>query len=591
MAGSHPKRTAFGLIKPYFAENRGTILWGILCLITVDVLQLCIPRVIKWAVDDLTAFAIQGLGRYALMIAGIALLMGIFRYIWRRCLIGTSRRIEEGLRNQLFTHVQSLSASYFNRTRTGDLMAHATNDLNHVRMATGMGMVALTDAVVLGTAAVAFMAYINLYLTALVMIPMPLIVFGTRFFSRRMHRRYQQVQAGFSNLTEAAREGFAGIRIIKAYNRQAHTASRFSSLSQDYVARNMGLVRVTGSFFPMMMLLANLSQAIVLYVGGRQTITAAITPGDFVAFISYLALLTWPMMAMGWVTNLIQRGKASLERILRILETRPEIVQAPQADPVPTVQGSVVFDGVHFSYAAPDDRQTAEQALVGIDLAMAPGQTLGIVGPPGGGKTTLVSLIPRIFDVNRGAVRIEGLNIRNIRLDDLRRAVAVMPQEPFLFSGTIRENITLDRPASDADRLTEAVAMAALDQTVAGFADGYDTVVGERGVVLSGGQKQRIALARALLSPAPILILDDPISQVDVETAETIIANLCKEAGQRTVIIVSHRLAAVRHADRIVTLEKGRVTESGTHDQLVAAGGYYAVTFRLQRIEEAIGAS
>ena len=326
---------ALELIKPYFIENRTVIFLGFACLILVDFLQLTIPRIIKWAIDDLTSFTAtpSSLAVYTGYILVIGLMIGFFRYLWRRFLLGTSRRVEEGLRNRLFTHTQVLSASYYDKTRTGDLMAHATNDIQQVRMATGMGLVAINDAVVLGAAAIGFMAWINLRLTIFVLIPMPFIVLGTRFFSKKMHLRYREVQGSFSDLTEGVRERFAGIRIIKAYNSEHDEALRLEKISQQYVNENLKLVRITGAFFPMMMLFSNLSLAIVLYLGGRQTIMQEITPGDFVAFISYLGLLTWPMMALGWVTNLIQRGKASLERIDKILQTVPEISDIPTAQP------------------------------------------------------------------------------------------------------------------------------------------------------------------------------------------------------------------------------------------------------------------
>lgn len=371
------------LIKPYFIENRAKIIAGLLSLIVVDVLQLIIPRIFKWVVDDLTAFRIDTarLLSYALLMVGIAVLVGIFRYIWRRCLLGTSRRVEEGLRNTLFNHLQTLSASYFDDVKTGDLMAHATNDIQQIRMATGMGMVAINDAIVLGLAAIGFMAYINIKLTAFVLIPMPLIVVSTRFFSKRMHRGYQAVQAAFSELTEVIRERFVGVRIIKAHHRRAEESRRVETVSREYIHQNISLVKIIGTFFPMMLLFTNLSLAIVLYLGGRQTILQTITPGDFVAFISYLGLLTWPMMALGWVTNLIQRGRASLDRINKILQTVPAIRDGHDARDLESAEGHIVFENVFFSYAS-NGNSAGAAALSNINLSIGPGQVLGIVGPP-----------------------------------------------------------------------------------------------------------------------------------------------------------------------------------------------------------------
>jgi len=580
------------LIKPYFVENRTKILVGLLSLIIVDVLQLIIPRIIKWAVDDLTTFEIDAwrLLSYALYMVGIALIIGVFRYIWRRCLLGTSRRVEEGMRNTLFNHLQYLSPAYFDDVKTGDLMAHATNDIQQIRMATGMGMVALNDAIVLGLAAIGFMAYINVKLTVLVLIPMPLIVISTRFFSKKMHRRYQAVQAAFSELTEVIRERFVGIRIIKAHHRKTEEALRVETVSRDYINENLRLVKIIGSFFPMMLFFSNLSLAIVLYFGGRQTILQTITPGDFVAFISYLGLLTWPMMALGWVTNLIQRGRASLDRINKILKTVPDIRDRQDARDLAEVDGKIGFENVCFTYAATEN-EGGVATLSDINLSIKPGQVLGIVGPPGGGKTTLINLIPRLYDNQQGKILLDGNDIRTLKISDLRSHIAFIPQEPFLFAGTIRDNITFGNWDITDGRLEKAVNAAALSETINGFPDGYETVVGEKGIILSGGQKQRIALARCLLKDAGILILDDPISQVDLETGTAIINTIRDMAGPKTIVIVSHRLSAVSFADCIITLDQGRIVESGTHRQLMESDKYYAKTFRLQQIEEELDAA
>ncbi|MGD9043136.1 MAG: ABC transporter ATP-binding protein [Desulfobacterales bacterium] len=582
---------SIALIKPYLKENRRKIGIGLLSLIIVDMLQLFIPRIIKWTVDGLTALQIdlRQLLIYAIYMAVIAVLIGIFRYVWRRCLLGTSRRVEEGLRNRLFTHIQTLSASYFDRTQTGDLMAHATNDIQQIRMATGMGMVALNDAIVLGAAAIGFMLYINVTLTLFVLIPMPLISISTRYFSKKMHHRYQAVQAAFSDLTEVVRERFAGIRIIKAHNRKEREAARVNAVSKAYIKENLGLVKIVGSFFPMMLLFTNLSLAIVLYLGGRQTIALTISPGDFVAFISYLGILTWPMMALGWVTNLIQRGRASLDRINQILQTPPEIKNPTDAVTLGQIQGRIIFEDVGFTYPHNGTQRTA--ALSEIHLEVAPGNVLGIVGPPGSGKTTLLSLIPRLYDVSRGGVFIDGKDVRSLRIDDLRSNIAYMPQEPFLFAGTIRENLTFANPQIEDAQLKKVTQKAALYDTICSFPNGFETIVGEKGVILSGGQKQRIALARCLLQEGRVLVLDDPISQVDLQTGNAIIDMIKSMIGKKTIIIVSHRISAVSFADQIIALEKGRVIESGTHGELMDTHQYYGKTFQLQEIEEGVNAS
>lgn len=569
------------LIKPYFMRRRYLIFIGILCLMAVDTLQLFIPRIIKYAVDDLSAMQVDALrlGRYAAEIVCIAILMALLRFCWRRLLIGTARIVEEGLRNRLFDHIQRLSAPYFDRKKTGDLMAHATNDINNVRMAVGMGVVALTDGVFLGSAAIGFMAYIDVRLTALAMIPMPVIIIFTRIFGRKMHRLYTRVQSRFSDLTEVVRESFSGIRIVKAYNREPDEYRRLETISNQYITDNIKLVNITGSFFPLMVLFTNISLTIVIFFGGRFTITNNITPGDFVAFISYLGLLTWPMMAMGWVTNLIQRGVASLDRINAILETAPEIADREDARRLASISGRIDIEGLTFTYPT-----GTFPVLADLNLSIPAGTTLGIVGAQGCGKSTLLDLIIRRYDITDGHVRIDGHDIRSIRLSDLRFHIAHVPQEPYLFSGTIRENITFGMTV-DEEELIRVTRAAALYDTIMRFPGGFDTLVGERGIILSGGQKQRIMLARALLRDAKILLLDDPIGQVDTETASVIIDTIRSMAGKKTIIIASHRIPAVAFADRIIVLDDAGISESGSHQQLVARELYYARIDALQRLE------
>jgi len=577
---------AYDLILPYFKQRWKIIVTGLLSLMVVDLLQLIIPRVIKRVVDDLTLLGMDpaGLVHYAMLMMIMALFIGLFRLIWRHCLLGTARFIEKTLRDRLVHHLHTLSAGYFDTVQTGDLMAHATNDIQQVRMATGMGLVAFNDAVGLGAAAIGFMLYINVQLTLYVLIPMPLIAIGTRMLSKRMHLRYQKVQATFGDMTEIVRERCAGMRIIKAHNQERAAARAVEDFSKAYVTENMKLVGITSVFFPLMVLFTNLSMAIVLLVGGRKAILAEMTTGDFVAFISYLNLLSWPMMALGWVTNLIQRGSASLVRLKGIINRKPDIQSPAAAIAMPRVRGRLAFEQVSFAYSA----HSKGPVLSDISFEAEPGQILGVVGPPAAGKSTLLNLVPRLYDVTGGRITIDGVVVRRAALDDLRRQIAYVPQEPFIFAGTIRDNLLFGCGPQPKSILARIIDDVHLEETLAEMPNGLDTVVGERGVMLSGGQKQRIALARALLMDAPLLLLDDPVSQVDTGTGAHIIAAITRLAGRSTVIVVSHRLAAVRTAHEIISLDGGRLVERGTHSRLLESGGYYAKVHGLQELENGL---
>ncbi len=578
----------FQLIKPFFIERRLSILAGVLSLFMVDILQLFIPRVVKWAVDDIAGLnaSYSELFRYCLIIVATAIFIGLFRFSWRYLIMGWARRVEEGIREKLFNHVQSLPATFFDRTTAGDIMAHATNDINNIRMAIGMGLVGLTDTIVLGGAAVIFMGYINIKLTLFALLPMPFIALFTKILSKKLFNAYMEVQHSFSQLMESTRERFAGIKVIKAFNREGSEIDAIARESEGYISKNMHLVRLRGLIFPMIILLTNISLAVVLGLGGQGVILKEISPGDFVAFISYLGLLTWPVMAVGWVANLIQRGKASIDRIDLILRTPKTIQKTGNAVNPERIVGAIDFRDVSFRY---EKTNTDPPVLDRIFLAAASGKMIGITGPPGSGKTTLVNLIPRLYDPIAGSIHLDGNDIKTLDLDYLRQSVSFMPQEPFLFSGTILENLMFGDPDASDKAIKTAVAMARLTDTINGFPKGLHTVIGEKGVMLSGGQKQRIALARALLKDAPVLILDDPISQVDMQTAAHITAVIESFKGKRTVIIVSHRFSLFHNADTVIVLKAGRIIQSGNHGELIKQKGYYATAHGMQIAEEAMG--
>ena len=556
---------------------------GVGSLLLVDFLQLLIPMVIKLAVDGLTSY--QATSSRLLAYAGMVLTLGlgivVFRFLWRRCLFGHSRQVEEALRNRLFAHLQTLPFSYFDRTNTGDLMAHATNDIQAVQLATGMGLVALTDTLVLGTAAIGFMLYINPTLTLISLLPMPFIALFARTISKAFHERFRNVQASFSRLTERARENLAGIRAIKAYTQEEAEVSRFDQSGKEYIAENLAMVKIGGLFSPMSLLLTNLSLALVLVVGGKLTILNTISTGDFVAFNSYLLLLTWPMMALGWMINLFQRGSASLGRIKTILDTPAEIDLKPEEMKQSLTNGAIEGRGLSFTYPS-----TELPALEDVHLEIKSGQVVGIVGRTGAGKSTFCQLLPRLYDAPYGALFLDGEEIHRWPLAELRGALAVVSQDPFIFADTVRANICFGSPKASMEEIIQAAEAAHLLDEILALPQQFDTLLGERGVTLSGGQKQRLTLARALLLPAPLLILDDCFSSVDLETELVILGNLNHYFKGRTTIIASHRLEAMRAADVVFVLDQGRLLEQGTHDQLMATGGLYASLYRRQKLED-----
>jgi len=573
----------FEPLKTYFIENRIALILGLSSLLLVDFLQLLIPRIIKKSIDVLTAgLASSGLLlKYALIIVGIAIAMAIFRYIWRFLVFGHSRKVEEALRNRMYEHLQTLSLSFYWKTRTGDLMARAVNDIDAVRMAAGMGLVALTDGVVLGLATVGFMLYIDIRLTLISLIPTPFIVYFTLIITRRMGRDFRRVQQTFSELTESVREGFAGIRVIKAYNRQPWEYRRVKDQGEIYVKNNLDLARTLALFFPMMTLFTNLGLAVVIWIGGRLTILGDITTGDFVAFISYLNLLTWPMMALGWVTNLIQRASVSMRRVNEILHEVPEITNQTANPFRGVMRGQICLKHVTFYY--PNEPYPA---LNDVDLTIEAGHTAAIVGGVGSGKSTLLQIIPRLMETKGGMVQIDGIPIHDIDLKNLRGSIGFVTQESHIFSDTILNNIIFGRHAISKDLIDTALEVSQLTADIGSFPQGIHSHLGEKGVTLSGGQRQRLTIARALISSPPILIMDDALSQVDTRTEATILNSILEMRKGKTNIIVSHRLSTIRRADIIYVLRAGRLVERGEHTALLAAHKEYARLYERQQLSE-----
>ncbi|MBW2035776.1 MAG: ABC transporter ATP-binding protein [Deltaproteobacteria bacterium] len=550
-------------LKQYFFRNRWPLVFGLMSLLAVDFLQLLIPLVIKSAIDLLTIKTATAhvLFKHGLTILGIALMIAVFRYIWRHLILGHSRKVEEGLRNQLYSHLQTLSLSFFQRTRTGDLMARAINDINGIRMATGMGLVALTDGAVLGMAAIGFMMSINVKLTLISLIPAPIIVIFTRILTRRMSSGFETVQKTFSELTERVREAFSGIRVIKSYNRENWEYKKVEHVGRKYISENMRLAKTLAFFFPMMAIFTNTGLAIVIWFGGRLTIMGNITTGDFVAFTAYLNLLTWPMIAMGWVTTLIQRGSASMRRINNILEEVPEIKDSPQLRDVARITGRIEINGLKIRYSG----QT-EPALKDIHFKIDAGETVAVVGRVGSGKTTLLHTIPRLLDISPATLFIDGRDIRQIPLKTLRKNIGFVTQDVFIFSDTVRNNVLFGRSNVSQTELYTALRAADILEDIESLEKGLDTILGERGITLSGGQRQRLTIARALIADPPILIMDDALSMVDTRTEQRILNQVFQLRRNKTSLIVSHRISTISRAERIVVLDRGELVEEGTHE-------------------------
>jgi ATP-binding cassette, subfamily B, multidrug efflux pump len=582
---------------PYLRKYQSTFWIGALCVMCNNGVWILFPLVIRRAIDDLN----QGVTRhklftYAALLLAVAGVKAIFQYLTRWILIGVSREIEFDLRNDLFTHLERLSYSYYQRTRTGDIMARMTNDLNAVRMLVGPGIMYTANTVVFTVGALVFMFSISPKLTIFAFAPLPIVSIVVQYFGRKIHERFERIQAMFSDISARAQENFSGARIIRAYVQEEAEIALFERENQEYIARSLKLVRLMGMLWPTLTTLLGVAIVIVLWVGGIEVIQHRITVGSFVAFNTYMVQLTWPVIALGWVINIFQRGTASTLRIESILAERVEITDAgvPAFGAPMDVAGEIEFRNLSFHYG--QTLQAAERGsgrhhgdedvLRHVSLKVPAGTSLAIVGPTGSGKSTLVSLIPRIYDAAPGSVLIDGRPIREFPLEVFRKNIGFVPQETFLFSDSIRENIAFGaQDATDAEvrRVAEAANIAA---DIEGFPEGYNTLVGERGLTLSGGQKQRTAIARALIRNPRILVLDDALSSVDTQTEDRILNHLREIMQGRTTIFISHRVSTVRNADRIAVLHDGHIVEYGTHDELIDRNGYYTELYNKQLLEE-----
>ena len=574
----------------YVLRYRRSFVIGFICVIVAAGVGLAGPWVLKYAIDDLARGVDAGKIRvYAAALLALAAVGGVFRFLMRRVIIGASRDIEYDLRNDFFAHLQQLDLAYFQRHRTGDLMSRATSDLGAVRMMIGPAVMYSATTALTFIVAIGLMLSIDARLTLVALVPLPFVSVFVAYFGAVIHRRFERIQEQLSEISAITQETLSGVRVVRAYGQEPFEIERFRIANEEYVRRNRGLIRVQAMYFPSMGFLMGIGALLVLWLGSREVVAGRMTMGELVAFNAYLMMLSWPMIAFGWVTNLLQRGTASWKRLLEVLESRPGVTDTDATLLVTDeahITGHIEFRHLTFAYG---------DAIVLRDLSavLPAGTTTAIVGATGSGKSTLLSLLARLREPPVGTVLVDGVDVRQIALPALRGAIGFVPQEPFLFGATIAENIAFGA-SGDQDqrsRMEEAAALARLDKDVAGFPKGYDTIIGERGITLSGGQKQRTAIARALMIDPRILILDDALSAVDTYTEEEILGRLSGVMRQRTSIIVSHRVSTVRSADQILVLADGRIVERGTHDQLVAARGGYADLYRKQLLEEELAAS
>jgi ATP-binding cassette, subfamily B, multidrug efflux pump len=613
----------------YVLRYRREFLLGLVSVLITQAIALAAPLVLRYAIDDLARRVTRAkLFEYGCLMLAIGLIGGVFRFLARRILIGASRHIEYDMRNDFFAHLERLPPAYFQSHRTGDLMSRATNDLNAVRMMIGPSIMYAANTLLVFVAALALMIAIDRRLTLLALIPLPFVSVSVKWFGSAIHRRFEQIQAQLSDVSAVVQEALSGVRVLRAYGQEGHELERFRRSNEEYFRRNRALILIQGFFFPSMSFFMGLGALVVLWLGSREVIRGRITLGQFVAFNSYLTMLMWPMIAFGWVTNMLQRGMASWKRMLDVLDTEPSIVDAapapilnpafqpsnpetPRFNPAilqscnpAIVEGRIEFRDLVFGY-------DGSAVLDHVTARIGAGQTAALVGATGSGKSTLISLLARLHDPPPGTVFIDGIDVRALPLAVLRGAIGFVPQEPFLFSDTLADNIAFGLDArlrgvaaraargdfgdggrdERVSRIVSAAAVARLDKDVADFPKGYDTMVGERGITLSGGQKQRTALARAIVVDPRILILDDALSAVDTYTEEEILTRLRGVMRQRTSIIVSHRISTVRGADIIFVLDRGRIAERGTDAELLARGGLYADLYRKQLLEEELAES
>jgi ATP-binding cassette subfamily B protein len=572
---------------PYLKKYRWGYVWGTICVFCNNGVWIFFPQVIRRAIDDLhLGVTRHKLFTYALVLMAVAGVKSIFQFLTRWVVIGISREIEFDLRNDLFQHLEKLSYSYYQRTRTGDIMARATNDLNAVRMLLGPAIMYTANTIVFTAGALAFMLSISPKLTIYAFLPLPVVSIVVQYFGKRIHERFERIQAMFSDISARAQENFSGARVIRAYVQEEPEITAFEASNREYIARSLKLVRLMGMLWPTLEIMLGFAIVLVLWLGGREVLYRRISVGDFVAFNTYMVQLTWPVIALGWVINIFQRGTASMARINEILVERPEIEDSAKIRTASRrdgraehVAGEIEFRDLNFGY-------NGTPVLHDINLRIPAGSSLAIVGPTGSGKTTLVSLIPRIYDVSPGTVLIDGKPIREYPLEVLRRQIGFVPQETFLFSETVRENIAFGKEDATDEEVHSAAEAASIAAEIEDFPEQYRTLVGERGITLSGGQKQRSAIARAVIRNPQVLILDDALSSVDTQTEDKILNHLREIMQGRTTIFISHRVSTVRNADRIAVLHGGRIVEIGTHEELLVLNGYYTDLYNKQLLEE-----